>query len=87
MDHITSDTSYQTEYVYILHSAIVLAIPLGGVVSADIAARTLSCRLGIIIPRKLTDPDNKEQAIGAIMEDGSVAITKGKQRCLLACGQ
>jgi putative phosphoribosyl transferase len=55
-------------------SAIVLAIPRGGVVTGDIVARKLSCRLGVIIPRKLTDPDNKEYAIGAIMEDGTTYI-------------
>ncbi len=30
----------------------------------------------IVIPRKLTDPDNKEQAIGAIMEDGTTYLDK-----------
>jgi putative phosphoribosyl transferase len=54
--------------------AIVLAIPRGGAVTGDIVARKLSCRLGIIIPRKLTDPDNKEHAIGAITEDGTTYI-------------
>jgi len=55
-------------------SAIVLGIPRGGVITADIIARKLSCRLDIIIPRKLTDPHNKEQAIGAIMEDGTTYL-------------
>jgi putative phosphoribosyl transferase len=51
---------------------IVLGIPRGGVVTADIVARKLSSpEFDIVIPRKLTDPDNKEQAIGAIMEDGT----------------
>lgn len=49
-------------------SAIVLSIPRGGVVTADLVARNLSCGLCIIIPRKLSDPDNKEQAIGAIIQ-------------------
>jgi putative phosphoribosyl transferase len=53
-------------------NAIVLRIPRGGVITADVVARKLSCKLDIIIPRKLTDPDNKEQAIGAIMEDCSI---------------
>src|SRR5262249_9078915 len=57
-----------------LRSAIVLGIPRGGVITADIIARKLSCRLDIIIPRKLTDPHNKEQAIGAIMEDGTTYL-------------
>lgn len=43
-------------------------------ITGDIVARKLSCRLGIIIPRKLTDPDNKEHAIGAIMEDDTTYI-------------
>ena len=55
-------------------NASVLGIPRGGVVTADVIARKLSCRFDIIIPRKLTDPDNKEHAIGAIMEDGTAYI-------------
>jgi len=35
-------------------TAIVLAIPRGGVITGDIIARKLSCRFDIIIPRKLT---------------------------------
>ena len=54
---------------------VVLGIPRGGVVIADIIAKKLSARyFDIIIPRKLTDPDNKEHAIGAIMEDGTTYI-------------
>ena len=34
----------------------------------------LAVDFDIIIPRKLTDPDNKEQAIGAVMEDGTTYI-------------
>jgi putative phosphoribosyl transferase len=44
------------------------------VITADIVARKLSCKLDIIVPRKLTDPDKKEHAIGALMEDGTVYI-------------
>ena len=51
-------------------SLLVLGIPRGGLVTADIVARKLGAPLDIIIPRKLRDIDNKEQAIGAIMEDG-----------------
>ena len=42
--------------------------------TGDIVARKLSCRFGIIIPRKLADPANEEHAIGAIMEDGTTYI-------------
>jgi putative phosphoribosyl transferase len=58
-------------------SAVVLGIPRGGVVTADIVAKKLSTdNFDIVIPRKLTDPDNKEQAIGAIMEDGTTYLDK-----------
>jgi putative phosphoribosyl transferase len=54
---------------------MVLGIPRGGVVTADIVAKKLSAPyFDILIPRKLTDPENKEQAIGAIMEDGTTYI-------------
>jgi putative phosphoribosyl transferase len=56
-------------------TAVVLGIPRAGVITADIVAKKLSTLFfDIIIPRKLTDPDNKEQAIGAIMEDGTTYI-------------
>jgi putative phosphoribosyl transferase len=55
-------------------SLLILGIPRGGIVTADIIAKKLSAPLDIIIPRKLTDPDNKEHAIGAIMEDGTTYL-------------
>ncbi|MGB8035198.1 MAG: phosphoribosyltransferase family protein, partial [Nitrososphaeraceae archaeon] len=54
---------------------VVLGIPRGGMITADVVARKLSASVfDIIIPRKLTNPDNKEHAIGAIMEDGSAYL-------------
>jgi putative phosphoribosyl transferase len=58
---------------------VVLGVPRGGVVTADVVARKLSSSANaadfdIIVPRKLTDPDNKEQAIGAVMEDGTTYL-------------
>jgi predicted phosphoribosyltransferase len=52
---------------------IVLGIPRGGVIIADIVARKLSADFDIIIGRKLCSPDSKENAIGAIAEDGTTA--------------
>lgn len=49
---------------------VVLGIPRGGVIVADIVARKLNADFDVIIARKLTAPDNKENAIGAIMPDG-----------------
>lgn len=65
---------------------VVLGVPRGGVVTADVVARKLTSSLltssantavvdfDIVVPRKLTDPDNKEQAIGAVMEDGTTYL-------------
>lgn len=56
-------------------SIVVLGIPRGGVITADIVAKKISSPLfDIVIPRKLTDPDNKEEAVGAIMEDGTTYL-------------
>ena len=60
---------------------VVLGVPRGGVVTADSVARELSkaavnasVDFDIIMSRKLTDIDNKEQAIGAVMEDGTTYL-------------
>lgn len=53
---------------------VIIGIPRGGVVVADVVARKLSADFDIVIPRKLTAPDNSENAIGAIMPDGSVYL-------------
>ena len=57
-------------------SLLVLGIPRGGVVIADIVISKLpySCKVDIVIPRKLTAPHNQEIAIGAIMEDESLFL-------------
>jgi putative phosphoribosyl transferase len=59
---------------------LVLGVPRGGVLTADSVARKLSknafkyIEFDVIFPRKLTDTDNKEQAIGAVMEDGTTYL-------------
>jgi putative phosphoribosyl transferase len=52
-------------------SLLILGIPRGGVVVADVIASKLpyNCNFDIIIPRKLAAPHNQEIAIGAIMEN------------------
>jgi putative phosphoribosyl transferase len=50
-------------------NTLVLGIPRGGVVVADIVAKKLRSEFDIIIPRKLRAPHNEEVAIGAVMED------------------
>jgi len=56
-------------------SILVLGIPRGGVVVADIVfsklkSASFNCEFDIIIPRKLGAPGNQEIAIGAIMDGG-----------------
>jgi predicted phosphoribosyltransferase len=57
--------------VYKEEDVIVLGIPRGGVVIADVVATKLSAEFDIVIGRKLRAPANKELAIGAVMEDGT----------------
>jgi putative phosphoribosyl transferase len=55
---------------------VVLGIPRGGVILADIVAKRLGADLDIVIPRKLGAPENEELAIGAVMEDGTSYINR-----------
>ena len=56
--------------------AIVLGIPRGGVILADIVARKLSTDFDVAMGRKLGAPENSELAIGAIMEDGTTYMNE-----------
>lgn len=58
-------------------NTVVLGIPRGGIITADIVAKKLSSLFfDIIIPGRLRDPDNNEQAIGAVMGDGTTYINR-----------
>jgi putative phosphoribosyl transferase len=57
-------------------NSIVLGVPRGGVLIADIVARRLGADFDIVIPRKLGAPENEELAIGAVMEDGTSYINR-----------
>ena len=50
---------------------IVLGIPRGGAIIADVVASKLNCDFDVIFSRKITSPDNKEYSIGAVMSDGT----------------
>ena len=62
--------------------SIVLGIPRGGVLVADVVANKLSCHFDIVIPRKLGAPHNEEVAIGAVMEDGTTYLNEEIVRIL-----
>jgi putative phosphoribosyl transferase len=53
---------------------VVLGIPRGGVITADIIAQKLDANFDILITRKLAAPHNQELAIGAVMEDGTTYL-------------
>jgi putative phosphoribosyl transferase len=58
-----------------IENVVVLAIPRGGIIVADIISRKLKTdNFEVIIPRRLLTPNNKENAFGAIMEDGTTFI-------------
>jgi putative phosphoribosyl transferase len=61
---------------------LILGIPRGGIIVADIVAQKLNADFDIIIPRKLRAPDNKENSVGAIMPDGLVYLDALKLRWL-----
>lgn len=56
--------------------ALVLGIPRGGVVLADVVANRIGADFDIAIPRKLGAPGNEELAIGAVMEDGTEYVNR-----------
>lgn len=55
----------------------VIGIARGGILVADAVAKKLAAHnFDIVIPKKLRAPNNSENAIGAIMQDGSVCLEK-----------
>lgn len=54
---------------------LVLAIPRGGIELAVPIARALHAELDVVLSRKLRAPEQPELAIGAVSEDGAVALT------------
>jgi len=60
----------------------VIAIPRGGVIVGDRVARKLSTHFDIVIPRKLRRPNHSEDAIGALMHDGSIYLDNNIMRSL-----
>jgi predicted phosphoribosyltransferase len=61
-----------------IQNSVILAIPRGGIIVANIVAQKLKVKTNdnfeVILPRKLVTPDKKENAFGSIMEDKSIFI-------------
>ncbi len=58
---------------------LVLGIPRGGVVMADILSRQLEGELDIVLVRKLRAPEHPELAIGSITEQGTILLNEGME--------
>jgi len=61
-----------------IKNVVVLTLPGGGIIVADIIVQKLrkvtNDNFEIIIPRKLVTSYNKENAFGAVMEDGTIFL-------------
>ena len=55
---------------------IILGLPRGGLLIAEIIALKLSCRLELLISRRLRAPHNDEVAIGSVTEDGTTYLNE-----------
>ncbi len=55
---------------------IVVGLPRGGFVMAEIISKKLSCNLDMIVSKRLRAPHNEEIAIGAVAEDGTTYLNK-----------
>ncbi|MBX9830491.1 hypothetical protein K2X40_00895 [Candidatus Babeliales bacterium] len=53
---------------------LVLGLPRGGVVVAEVVAHELNAPLDIVVSRKIGAPGNPELAIGAVSQDGKTFI-------------
>jgi len=58
------------------NNTLVLGIPRGGLIIAEIIARKLACGLELIIVKRLRSPQNEELAIGAVTEDGTTYLNQ-----------
>jgi len=58
------------------NSTLVLGIPRGGLVIAEIIARKLKCEFDLLMVKRLRAPHNDELAIGAVTEDGTTCLNE-----------
>jgi putative phosphoribosyl transferase len=61
---------------------VILAVPRGGALVADAIREKLECPWDLIIPRKLGAPFNREIAIGAVTQDGTLLLDEEMVRYL-----
>lgn len=62
------------------NQSVVYAVPRGGVPVAVEVAGKLGAPLDVVIPRKITVPDNPEAGFGAVTEDGTMVLNEALVR-------
>ncbi len=55
---------------------VVLGVPRGGVVLAEVISNYFSCPMDIIMARKIGSPETDEYAIGAVTPDGGILLNE-----------
>ena len=58
------------------NNTLVLGIPRGGLIIAEIIARKLACGLDLFIVKRLRSPHNEELAVGAVTQDGTTYLNE-----------
>lgn len=63
--------------IFAPNDLIVVAIPRGGIILAEMISKKLGCKLDVLISRKIRSEFNDEFAIGAVMPDGEYFVNNG----------
>ena len=53
---------------------VIIGLPRGGVITAEVVAKELDLPLDIVVPRKIGAPGHEEFAIGALCEEGDAIL-------------
>ncbi|WP_148686351.1 phosphoribosyltransferase [Candidatus Nitrosocosmicus hydrocola] len=74
---IVEDLKITNMPLFTTNDLIVVAIPRGGIILADIIAKKLSSKIDVLISRKIRSEFNDEFAIGAVMPNGEYFVNNG----------
>lgn len=69
-EHLAQKVLQELAAASLTQTAIVYALPRGGLEVAVPVARALRCPLDVLVAKKITRPENPELAIGAVTADG-----------------
>ena len=60
----------------IVSDIIIVGLPRGGLIVAEIISKKLCCSIDVLLVKRLRAPYNEEMAIGAVTEDGTTYLNK-----------